>query len=122
TLSSILFPLICMSFGTHRCYRRLGKQLPDPLVRLVQYRVHYIPWSVSCSSTGALGVFRVPLLPPVVKDSDVVTVGSTVCLWSCHVGFSTCPPLIPLILWHQLPCRVKPSSGCIYEESVDYVN
>src|SRR5437660_6033049 len=76
----IRFHLMRVSFGTHRCYRHLGEQLSGPLVRLVQCQVHYMLWSVSCSSVGALGVFRVPVLPPVVKDSDVVTVGSTVCL------------------------------------------
>ena len=76
----IWFHLIRVSFSTHCCYRRLDKRLPGPLVHLVQCRVHYMPWSVSCSSAGPLGVFRVPVLPPVVKDSDVVSVGSTVSL------------------------------------------
>src|SRR5437868_14850208 len=62
----IRFNLIRVSFGTHRCYCRLGERLPGPLVRLVQCRVHYTPWSVSCSSARALGVFRVPVLPAVV--------------------------------------------------------
>src|SRR5437879_13855077 len=57
----IRFHLICVSFGTHRCYCRLGERLPGPLVRLVQCRVHYTPWSVLCSSAGALVVFRVPV-------------------------------------------------------------
>src|SRR5205807_10537194 len=45
----IRFHLIRVSFGTHRCYCRLGELVPGPLVRLAQCPVHYRRWAVSCS-------------------------------------------------------------------------
>ena len=89
---TIRFHLIHVSFGTHRCYRHLGEWFPGPLVRLIQCQVHFMPWSVLCSSAGALVVFLVPVLPPVVKDLDVVTVRST---YTCGVAVLVLPRSCP---------------------------
>lgn len=118
----IRFHQIYVSFGTHRCYRRLGELFPVVLVRLVPCQVRYTPWSVSCFSGGAWGVFRVPGLRLVVKGLDVMTAGSTVYPRSCRIGFSAFPASISRIPWHRLRRRVCARSDCLLGESADCVN